>query len=268
VADDLGAAGADRIVSFADAGANAYAPDLHAEAVRRVIEHYEPRYVLFPESALGGADLGRRVAALIGETAATRVWKLAPDRLTRRSGGGALDMSLPTPRIVLVDVDVGTAVQDERFEARPLEPPRLTAVATIRDRGLQPVDLADVDLEEADFIISAGNGVQDWESFHRLGRLLGAVEGGTRVVVDAGFLPRERQIGATGAIVTARCYLGFGISGAPQHLQGIASCEHVIAVNVDAHCDMMKRAQLAIAGDVQEIMQALLQRLGAGAARG
>ena len=88
---------------------------------------------------------------------------------------------------------------------------------------------------------------------------LGATRGGSRVVCDAGHLPRDRQIGASGTLVTARCYFALGIAGAPQHLQGITEVKHVIAVNTDLHAEMIKRADLAIVADAQAVMPALIR---------
>ena len=68
---------------------------------------------------------------------------------------------------------------------------------------------------------------------------------------------RGRQVGASGSLVEPRCYLAFGIAGATQHLQGIARCERVLAINTDLHADMVKRADLAIIADAQEVMPAL-----------
>ena len=112
-------------------------------------------------------------------------------------------------------------------------------------------------LAEADFIVSAGNGVTDWDAFHQVAAALGAAEGGSRIVCDAGLLPRERQVGASGSLVEPRCYLAFGIAGATQHLQGITRCERVLAVNTDLHAEMVKRADLAIIADAQQVMPAL-----------
>ena len=112
-------------------------------------------------------------------------------------------------------------------------------------------------LPEADFIVSAGNGVTDWADFHAVAAALGAAEGGSRVVCDAGMLPRERQVGASGSLVEPRCYLAFGIAGAHQHLQGIVRCERVLAINTDLHAEMVKRADLAIVADAQKVMPAL-----------
>ncbi|WP_134591120.1 FAD-binding protein, partial [Pseudomonas aeruginosa] len=100
--------------------------------------------------------------------------------------------------------------------------------------------------------------------------VLGATEGASRVAVDDGHMPRNRQVGATGTWVTARVYLAVGISGAIQHLQGIGACDKVVAVNRDAGCDMIKRADLSVIGDSTEILRALIRLAEAhrnGAAR-
>ena len=113
-------------------------------------------------------------------------------------------------------------------------------------------------LAEAEFILSAGNGIDDWDAFHHAARVLGATEGASRVAVDNGFMPRDRQVGATGTWVTARVYLAVGISGAIQHLQGIQQCDKVVALNTDAGCDMVKRADLAVIADSSEVLAALV----------
>jgi electron transfer flavoprotein alpha subunit len=71
-------------------------------------------------------------------------------------------------------------------------------------------------------------------------------------------MARDRQVGASGTWVTARVYLAVGISGAIQHLQGIQSCDKVISINLDPDCDMVKRADLAVIGDADEILAALV----------
>ena len=83
--------------------------------------------------------------------------------------------------------------------------------------------------------------------------------------VRAGLTVREIELDlahrATGKTVDASVYIAFGISGAVQHLQGIKDCRHVIAVNLDASAPMIKRADLSIIGDAQELMAALLEQV-------
>ncbi len=120
---------------------------------------------------------------------------------------------------------------------------------------------ASIALEEADFIVGAGNGVSNVETLEALARTLGAAVGASRVAVDEGKFPRDKQIGATGKTVTASAYVAVGISGAVQHLQGIKDCRHVIAINRDAGAPIVKRADLTVIGDAEELMQALLTRI-------
>jgi electron transfer flavoprotein alpha subunit len=80
-------------------------------------------------------------------------------------------------------------------------------------------------------------------------------------VVDDGKLPRDKQIGATGKTVSASAYVAIGISGAVQHLQGIKDCRYVIAINRDAGAPIVKRADLTVIGDAEDVMQALLVRI-------
>ena len=112
-----------------------------------------------------------------------------------------------------------------------------------REQARFKLDAAELALEEADLIVSAGNGVRDLE----LPRIGGGARRRRRRQPRAGGrwpLPRSQQIGATGKTVSASLYLAFGISGAVQHLQGIRDCRHVIAVNLDASAPLIKRADL------------------------
>jgi electron transfer flavoprotein alpha subunit len=90
---------------------------------------------------------------------------------------------------------------------------------------------------------------------------LHATPGASRVLCDAGLMPRHSQVGASGTVLAATCYFALGISGAPQHLQGVAGCEHVVAVNTDLHAAMIERAGLAVVQDAQAVMPALLRLL-------
>jgi electron transfer flavoprotein alpha subunit len=222
-----------------------------------------PRHILFPDSP-DGADVARRVAAATEERLFAGVQSLGPDRATRQSAGGSLETGHRPTRLMTVAADAFNPLDGVRHEARPLDlAAPLTAAEELLPRlgGARrlAVDPDALSLSETDFILSAGNGVTDWQSFAELGEALGATRAGSRVVCDAGHLPRERQVGASGTVVSARCYLAFGIAGAPQHLQGITGVRHVIAVNTDLHAEMIKRADLSIVADAQAVMPALIR---------
>jgi len=252
-------AGVDRVLHLAG-DYQGYAPEQRIQALQAVERQFRPKHWLLPDSATGGGELGRRLAARLGERPATRVWQVEGGACTARAGNGQEDLKRPLPRVLLALEECAQPVSETRHEARVMAfdseiPP---ALPRIRDLGAVAVDPAQIALAEAELILSGGNGVQDWELFHRAADVLGATEGASRVAVDNGHMPRHRQVGATGTWVTARVYLAVGISGAIQHLQGIAACDKVIAINTDAGCDMVKRADLSVIGDASEILSALM----------
>ena len=235
-----------------------YAPEARTAAILSAVERLSPRHVLFADRPVAGGDIGRRVAAPLGEVPAVRVLRLSSQEAASRGNGGASDFLRRPPRIILLSPEAADPAGGALWEARPL-PAIDSRAGTVRlgDNGLAATDPNAVPLTEADFIVSAGNGVTDWSAFHEVAAALGAAEGGSRVVCDAGLLPRGRQVGASGSLVEPRCYLAFGIAGATQHLQGITRCERVLAVNTDLHADMVKRADLAVIADAQLVMPAL-----------
>ncbi|MBS0976520.1 electron transfer flavoprotein subunit alpha/FixB family protein, partial [Serratia rubidaea] len=190
----------------------------------------------------------------------TQAWRVDAAQSVCRGAGGSIDITRATPRMLLLAAECADPVDETRHEALPVQLQQAVKAATrIRDDGQVAVDPNAVALAEAEFILSAGNGVQDWTLFHQCAEALGATEGASRVAVDDGHMPRQRQVGATGTWVTARVYVAVGISGAIQHLQGIGQCDKVIAINTDAGCDMVKRAALSVIGDSSEIMAQLIR---------
>lgn len=256
-------AGVDRLLQLQGAAYEGYAPEQQVAALTAVEQQFRPRHWLLPDSRSGGGELGRRLAARLGERPATRVWQVSDRQCIGRAGAGREDLVRPLARVILAAVECAEPVSDSRHEVLPvqLECDLLGSPARIQDLGAVAVDPAAIPMAEAEFILSGGNGVRDWELFHRTAVALGATEGASRVAVDDGFMPRNRQVGASGIWVTARVYLAVGISGAIQHLQGIGACDKVLAINLDPSCDMIKRADLAVIGDGAAILQALIARM-------
>jgi electron transfer flavoprotein alpha subunit len=266
-----GAMGADRVVRVRAAGerhgrdVEVYDPETRAAAVAAAIRALSARHVLFPESADGG-DLARRVAARLGEPLFAGAESVSARAVTRPARAGRVEQRAAPPRLVSLAADVVAEHAGARHEARPIEIEAAAAAdRRIRSAVVIPADPAAVPLSEATFVVSAGNGVTDFDAFRRLVAALGATAGASRVVCDAGLMPRDRQVGASGTVLDATCYFALGIAGAPQHLQGVAKCEHVVAVNTDLHAAMIERAGLAIVADAQTVMPAILAALAAEA---
>ena len=240
----------------------AYAPDVELAILLTLIDRIRPMHIFLPDNGLPDGDLGRRLAAATRDTVATHVVALTHEGAASAYSGNTRmqwrALSRGVPRIVLLAPDV----VDERLpfigHGKRAQLTPLRASSAYRDHGTRSLPATEVDLQEADLIVSAGNGVRDLAGFQNLADALGAAVGASRVAVDDGRFPRSQQIGATGKTVSASAYLAFGISGAVQHLQGIKDCRHVIAVNLDASAPLVRRADLSIIDDTQSVAQALL----------
>ena len=254
------AAGVDRLLVMDGTQFSGYSPEQRVQGLRAVDNQFNPRHWLLPDSRTGGGELGRRFAASIGERPATRVWQVKDKHCIGRAGAGREDLIRPVARLILAAAECAEPVSETRHEASPVELSTTVArsLSRIEDLGAVTVDPAVIPMAEAEFILSGGNGVKDWALFHRTAMALGATEGASRVAVDDGFMGRERQVGASGTWVTARVYVAVGISGAIQHLQGIGACDKVVAINLDAGCDMVKRADLSVIGESAAILDALI----------
>ena len=257
--------GVDRLLQLTGEAFEGYAPEARVLALSAVESQLAPRHWLLPDSRTGGGELGRRLAAKLGERPATRVWQVADGIASGRAGAGREDLIRRAPRLILAAAECAEPVSETRHEVRPIDLSEAIVrhLPRIQNLGAVAVDPAQIPMAEAEFILSGGNGVKDWELFHQAAKALGATEGASRVAVDDGFMGRERQVGASGIWVSARVYVAVGISGAIQHLQGIGACDKVVAINLDPSCDMIKRADLSVIGDSAAILQALIERIAA-----
>jgi electron transfer flavoprotein alpha subunit len=119
-------------------------------------------------------------------------------------------------------------------------------------------------LADARFIISGGRGVKGPDGFKLLKalaeRVNGAV-GASRAAVDSGWVPYNHQVGQTGQTVQSTVYVACGISGQIQHLVGMQSCDYIIAIDKNPDTPMMQLADVAIVGDLFEVIPAIVSEI-------
>ena len=123
-------------------------------------------------------------------------------------------------------------------------------------------------IEDADVLVVAGLGLQRRENLEWLNRLaehLGGMVGGTRPVIEAGWLEPRRQIGLSGRTVKPKLLIACGVSGSIQFVAGMSGAERIVAINTDPNAPIFKVAHTALVGDVCEILPALLNKIETGA---
>jgi electron transfer flavoprotein alpha subunit len=125
--------------------------------------------------------------------------------------------------------------------------------------------VGDVDITQADVVVAVGRGIKEEENLalvKRLAQALGGVLAGSRPVVDAGWLPPDRQVGQSGKTVKPRLYLAVGISGASQHVVGMKAASTIVAINKDPDAPIFKVAHYGIVDDLFKVVPALTEQLG------
>lgn len=150
-------------------------------------------------------------------------------------------------------------------EALPLDLSDLTLTREVL--GYEKPETEDVDIAEADVVVSVGRGIKEKENIQlaeELAQVLGGVVAGSRPIVDKGWLPWSRQVGSSGKTVTPKLYVACGISGAMQHLVGMKGAQTIVAINIDPTAPIFSVADYGVVGDLFEVVPALVKALKGG----
>ena len=140
-------------------------------------------------------------------------------------------------------------------------------VGKLGETGIKVLDklgAGEVNISEAEVIVSAGRGLRNPEDFKlikEVADLLGGVVGSSRPLVDAGWIGKEHQVGFSGNIVKPKVYIALGISGSPQHLFGMRDSDIIIAVNKDPSAPIINVSDYYVIGDLYEILPQLICEL-------
>ena len=294
LADQLAEYGADKVIVVDDPELKEYRTEPYAHALASVINEYKPEIVLVGATAIG-RDLGPTVSARVatGLTADCTVLEIGdfplvaiPGKedeqkhnqllMTRPAFGGntIATIACPNTRPQMATVRPGVMQKIEPIkgakanviEYNPGFTPNKKYV-TIKEVVKAVSDT--VDIMEAKILVSGGRGVGTPENFkilEDLAEVLGGTVSCSRAVVDAGWKPRDLQVGQTGKTVRPNVYFAIGISGAIQHVAGMEEADIIIAINKDEDAPIFDVADYGIVGDLNKIVPQLTESIKAAIA--
>jgi len=260
-----------KVYAIEDASLERYTPDGFVTALKAFIESRRPKLVLLPHT-YQVRDFAPKLAAKLGAG-------LVSDAVGCRFEGGKLiftrqmfqgkyaaDLSVAGDGPWFASFQTG-AYRADQVEAGEAPVEKVSAATgEIRTRPEAPFKEAQqaVDLSQAAIIISVGRGIKEQKNIgiaQALADALGGELAASRPICDAGWLPMERQVGSSGQTVSPKLYLAIGISGAIQHVVGMKGSRNIIAINKDAEAPIFEIADVAVVGNLFDIVPALTEEI-------
>lgn len=275
LAGELAAAEVEEVIAVDAAPLAEYTADGFVAALAELIAAESPSHVFFVHT-YQTRDFAPALAARLGRSLITDVTGL-------RTEGGQMVFVRPVfqgklsaevaaegPAPHLVTVQIGAFRADTMKKGASAASVRQVSVSVdasaIRQKAEAPFKEAKqaVDLSQAERIVAVGRGIKEQANLklvEQLAQALGAEIAASRPICDSGWLPMDRQIGSSGQTVAPKLYIALGISGAIQHLVGMKGARTIVAINKDAEAPIFEVADFGIAGDLFEVIPAMVAEL-------
>ena len=275
VAAEVAAAQIEEVIAVDAAALAEYTADGYVMALAALIGEEQPDLVCLPHT-YQTRDFAPALAARLGRALVTDVTAVKKDgaavTYVRPVFQGKLNADVvaegPAPHFVTFQIGAfradaaarGTAAASIRKASVTID------AGAIRQKPEAPFKEAKqaVDLSQAERIVAVGRGIKGQEHLkiaEELAQALGAEIAASRPICDAGWLPMDRQIGSSGQTVAPKLYVALGISGAIQHLVGRKGSRTIVAINKDSEAPIFEVADYGIAGDLFDVVPALIAAL-------
>ncbi len=247
-------------------------PDALAGALQTLVTSQQVAVVL-----VGGTNVSMGVGSVLSARTGLPFVNFAKQiqcagglTITSQLFGGKIlsDVTLPGGRgIVSVYPGSFPAEAGRRPQAPPVEKIELSIeTPKVKFKKFVEPETGDVDITKQNVLVAVGRGMQSQDNLALADDLAAALGGAvcaSRPVIDQGWLPLSRQVGKSGMSVKPRLYLALGISGAPEHWEGMQNAQLIIAVNTDAKAPIFDGAHYGVVGDALEVAPALADKIKA-----
>ena len=263
---------ADTVITIENRTLAEFTPEIWQTVLHRVLDEKRPRLIL-----LGSTSIGIDLAAALSELLAApmvcgcRDIRAEGDALVLTSqlyGGKIFIESVVEGETVIAQLLPGSCAPAQPGTEHPVIESIILSVEPQDFRSrfisyLKP-DEGDIDIAQYPVLVSVGRGIQSRDNIalaEELAEALGGAVSSSRPVVDQDWLPITRQVGKSGMTVKPKLYLALGISGAPEHLEGMKDADLIVAVNSDRHAPIFSVAHYGIEADVLDFIPELTEKL-------
>jgi electron transfer flavoprotein alpha subunit len=275
IANEIAAKKVAKVYDLESPALNPYTPDAFSAGLKQFLSSNQPKLVLMPHTYQVRDFIPKLATAMDRPVISDCVgYRKDGDKslFTRQmfQGKFAADVSFSCDAPWFVTYQNG-AFRGDKVEAgasaAPVETVNLEIPAnTVRTKPQEAFKEAKqaVDLTQAEIIVSVGRGIKEQKNIELAKQLADALGGeiaASRPICDSGWLPMDRQIGSSGQTVAPKLYLALGISGAIQHIVGMKGARSVIAVNKDHEAPIFEIADVAVVGNLFDIVPPLIEEV-------
>ncbi len=264
LASQLGAAS--KVICISDDQLSEFNPEAYLKAVDGVVSQGNPDVVMIGNTSMG-MDLAAGLSVSQNIPLVTYASQISSGTVTSQLYGGKLNVDSTVSGRLIVTVIPGSFPADAGRDGSPSiedgSTPDLSGLK-VKFRKLIEPEAGDVDITAQDVLVSAGRGIQSDENIpmvEELAAKLGGAVSCSRPIVDNKWLGKTRQVGKSGLKVKPKLYLALGISGAPEHIEGMKDAELIIAVNTDPNAPIFDYAHYGCTADLFDLIPALSSKL-------
>lgn len=268
-ADRLNRDGVDTIYTVAEG--EEFNHGVYAQSIEQLHAELDPIALLMPNS-VNGLDYAPAIAGTLDVPLVTDVIDLEGGEVvsvTREQYGGKVettyDIGAERYALTIRPTEWPPAESAGEAAVEPFEVNIDEGAIGSTVTGFEEAAGGDVDITEADVLVSVGRGIGEEENLplvEALAETLGATLSSSRPIVDSGWLPQNRQVGQSGKVVTPDVYIAIGISGAVQHVAGMKGADTIIAINTDPNAPIYDIADYGIVDDLFDVVPALIEEFG------
>jgi electron transfer flavoprotein alpha subunit len=231
-----------------------------------LISEKAPRTVFFGSTTIG-ADVAGGLSARLNLPLVSSCVKVADGKIISQICGGKIMTETELADATTLVTMIPGGYKPEQGQGSPAGVTGFAAaIGDLKVNLLEYVEpeASDIDITKENVLVGIGRGIQTQDNIElaeELAELLGGTVCASRPIIDQGWLPTARLVGKSGNIVKPKLYLALGISGAPEHVEGMSGAETIVAINMDGGAPIFDVAKYGAKVDLFDLFDYLIEAI-------